>query len=81
MSRLLAGALFNVNAASGGEPLQAAAIRTAGTAHIVVINGCPLPGDSNVGNIHWRAYKPPVKPLGRGQGPRPPCTSSPPAEK
>jgi hypothetical protein len=44
MFRLLAGALCYVNAASDDDPLQAAAIRTAGTPHIVVIKGHPLPG-------------------------------------
>jgi hypothetical protein len=45
MLRLLARALCNVNAASGDDPLQAAAIRTAGSAHIFVLKGRPLPGD------------------------------------
>jgi hypothetical protein len=47
MKRLLAGALCNANAASGDKTLQAA-IRKAGTVHIVVINGRPLPGDSRM---------------------------------
>jgi hypothetical protein len=43
--RLLAGALCNVNDASGGDPLTVAAKRTAVAAHIVVIKGRPLTGD------------------------------------
>jgi hypothetical protein len=45
MFRLLAWALCNINATSGDDPLQAAAIRTAGSEHIFVIKGRPLPGD------------------------------------